>query len=372
MFRRIKGQDHTVELLRRAIQNDRVAQAYLFHGSDGVGKFMTALYFGMALNCVALPELRPCGQCDSCHKFLALEHPDLIYVFPTPILDLSVDGLIKKKEALTQYQAYLKNKINRPWEEFFFKENTGIRLENIYWLMKRLELSIHEARYRIVIIENIDEMTIQTANAFLKTLEEPPRSTVIIMITERLQMVLPTILSRTQPVYFKPLARSVIETILAEQFAAEPSVARIAARISAGNLKTAIRMVQDSAPEPQQAALELVELAANSNDQGYLAMLNRRKEYQTKEQINELLKFLRILAGDLAAISLSEALEITNIDKLELLKHITANCPGITEGSHDYLLSLEDFNRKLEGNVNPQLIMINLYLRTRNWLHSKL
>ncbi len=372
MFRKIKGQDHTVELLRRAILHERVAQAYLFHGSDGVGKFMTALYFGMALNCVALPELRPCGQCDSCHKFLLLEHPDLVYVFPTPNLDLSVDGLIKKKEALAQYQAYLKNKIDTPWVEFFFKENTGIRVENIYWLMKRLELSIHEARYRIVIIENVDEMTIQTANAFLKTLEEPPHSTVIIMITERLPMVLPTILSRTQPVYFKPLSRNVIESILVDQFAAGLSAARTAARISAGNLKNAIRMVQDSASEAQHAALELVELASNRNDQGYLAMLDRRREYQSKEQINELLKFIRILAGDLASIAISEDLEITNVDKLELLKQIAAKCPGIAEGSHDYLLTLEDFNRKLDGNVNPHLILVNLYLKTRNWLYSSI
>jgi len=63
MFRKIKGQSQVIDLLSSAIVNNRISQAYLFHGGDGVGKFITALYFGMALNCLSSREYRPCGVC---------------------------------------------------------------------------------------------------------------------------------------------------------------------------------------------------------------------------------------------------------------------------------------------------------------------
>jgi len=369
MFRRIKGQEQAVELLRRAIINDRVAQAYLFHGSDGVGKFMSALYFGMALNCYALPELRPCGQCDSCHKYLSLEHPDFIYLFPTPKLELSSDGEIKKTEILNQYLAYLDLKRHRPWEDYAFKEAVEIRKESISFLMKRLELSIHEARYRIVIIEQADAMNIQTTNAFLKTLEEPPANTVIIMTTERMQMILPTIISRAQPVFFKPLSRTSIEAILADQFDADQASAGTAARISAGNLKEAIRVITEKKSDLQGIALEIFKIAATNLDYHFLEMIDKKKELLSKDRIHELIKYIRLMASDLMLLWMNEKAEIVNVDQLKALQDIVSQCTGDPDGELEYLLDLEELSRKLDGNVNTQLVLINLYLQTKNWLH---
>lgn len=372
MFRKIKGQDQTIELLKRAIENDRISQSYLFHGGDGVGKFMTALYFGMALNCVALPDLRPCGQCDSCHKFLSLEHPDLTYLFPTPKLDMSVDGEIKKNDALSQYQAYLELKRHQPWEDFAFKESVELRKENINLLMKRLELSIHEARYRIVIIEQADMMNIQTANAFLKTLEEPPANTVIIMISERIQMLLPTIISRTQPVYFKPLSREAIENILTDQFDADPASAHAASRVSAGNLKAAIRAVLEHRTELQDLALDLLAAAAKDQDIWILELLDKKKDYLSRDRIQDLIKHLRLLASDLSLLALDDTAEVVHLDKLKALQDIATQAGDLNEGQLDYLLGLEELSRKLDGNANPALVLYNLFLNTKRWLNIAL
>lgn len=369
MFRKIKGQDHTIDLLRTAIVNERISQAYLFHGSDGVGKFMTALYFGMAVNCYAIPELKPCGVCASCHKFLMLEHPDLVYIFPTPNLNLNSEGEIKNAEIAKQYQAFLQNKINTPWQDFFFKESTEIRRESISLLIKRLELSIHEAKYRIVIVEEADQLNTQTANAFLKTLEEPPANTIIIQITERLPMLLPTILSRTQPIYFKPLSKAVIENILTTQFETSTTLARTAAKISAGNLKTAIRIASDSSSISREWAFELFELAVKRDELGFMALAERNRDYYTKDQVNDLLKYMRIIAGDLAMLSVDSTItDITNVDKFSFLCDIAESCPSLDEKVHDYLLALEDLGRKINGNVNLNLVMINLFLQTKNLL----
>ncbi|MDD2228198.1 MAG: DNA polymerase III subunit [Candidatus Cloacimonetes bacterium] len=368
MFRKIKGQDHTIDLLRKAIENKRIAQAYLFHGSDGVGKFMTALYFGMAVNCYGLEDLRPCGVCESCHKFLSLEHPDFVYLFPTPNFEMTSEGEIKKPEKLKQYQAFLQNKIHSPWADFFFKESTEIRRDNVAMLIKRLELSIHEARFRIVIIEDADQMNTATANAFLKTLEEPPANTVIILITERLQMLLPTILSRTQPLYFKPLSRGVIESILADQFDTPASVARTAARISAGNLKTAIRIASETTSVSRDWAFEIVDLAAKQNDLGFYTLLDKNRELRSKDMIEDVLKYMRIIAGDLALLSVADSADISNIDKVDFFIEICNTHQSIEDRAHDYLLSLEDLSRKIDGNVNLNLVLINLYYRTKRFL----
>ena len=370
MFRKIKGQENTIELLQKAIEHDRIAHAYLFHGSDGVGKFMTALYFGMAVNCAAMEELKPCGICASCHKFLSLEHPDFLYVFPTPVLNLNAEGEIKNSDIAKQYQAYLQNKISTPWQEFFFKETTEIRKESISLLSKRLELSIHEARYRIVIIENADMMNIPTANAFLKTLEEPPANTIIILITERLQMILPTILSRTQPLYFKPLTRGVVESILINQFETSDAQARTASRISAGNLKTAIRIGSESVSPLRDWAFELIALAARGDELGFLNLMDKYKDRQKKDQLIELLKYMRIFVGDLAVLSTHQEADITNIDKTDTLKAMVKDNEEISGKSYDYLLWLEDLNRKIDGNVNLNLVMLNLFLKTKNLLSA--
>nr|MDK2850792.1 polymerase subunit delta [Candidatus Cloacimonadota bacterium] len=365
MFRKIKGQQQVIDLLQKAIKQERIASAYLFHGGDGVGKFMTALYFGMAVNCLSSSQYRPCGVCSSCHKFLSFEHPDFNYLFPTVNLKLSPEGEIKDNEALKQYEAYIKNKIETPWQDFFFSGSTEIRKESISLLIKRLELSIHEGHYRVVIIENADMMNIQTANSFLKTLEEPPPNTLIILITERLPKVLPTIISRCQPVYFKPLSQSVIEEIIYDQFQVDSVLAKSAARIAGGNLKTAIRIIQNSGTSTRDKAFSLLQMAHEEQDIEYLNLVNSQKE--ASDAVRDLISYIGIIANDLAIIDFTED-EITNLDKIEFLKELSHD--DIANRIPDFLLLLDDFTRKLEGNVNPSLIQINLYLATKQLLRK--
>lgn len=364
MFRRIKGQQQVIDLLQHATEQQRIAQAYLFHGGDGVGKFMTALYFGMALNCLSSSEYRPCGVCASCHKFLSFEHPDFMYLFPTVNLKLSSDGEIKDADAMRQYEAYLKNKIESPWQDFFFSGSTEIRKESISLLIKRLEYSIHEAKYRVVIIENADMMNTQTANAFLKTLEEPPPNTLIILITEKLPQILPTILSRCQPVYFKPLAQSVVQDILFEDFQVDTVLAKSAARISGGNLKTAIRVANDAGYSTRDKAFELLNMAYEKANLEYISQISKHKT--STDALRDLLAYLGIIANDLALIHLAPN-EVTNLDKSEFLREVSHH--NIPDRIPDYLLALDDFSRKLDGNVNPTLIQLSLFLATCDLLN---
>ena len=360
MFRNIKGQDQVVQLLSTQIENDRVAQAYLFHGGDGVGKFVTALYFGMGLNCLSSNEFRPCGVCSSCRKFLSYEHTDFHYLFPSARLDLSIDGEIKNADGLKQYAAFIHNKQESPWVDYSWDGSIEIRKESVLMLSKRLEMSSMEARYRIVIIEDAEQMNNTTANAFLKKLEEPPAKTVIILITERLSMLLPTIISRCQQVYFKPLSSSTIETILSDNFDIESAIARTAARIAGSNLKQAIRIAHDSSSQIRDLAFTLADLASRNEELSFLNLLNKQRDSLNAGKAQELIKYLCIIVNDLVLLP-SNPDKITNVDKLDLIQSLMNSTRDITQQASDFLLYAEDLNRKISGNVNLTLVLIGLF-----------
>jgi len=367
MFREIKGQDRALQFLQQAIASERVSQAYLFHGIDGVGKFTTALYFGMALNCLSESEFKPCGICNSCRKFLAFDHPDFIYLFPTPNMNITVDGEINKSEDQQQYMAYIRNKIETPWKDFFFKRSIEIRRDAITMLNKKLDFSIFEAKYRVCIIEDADEMNHPTANSFLKTLEEPPPSTVIILTTNRLSMLLPTIISRCQPIYFAPVSPRVMESILVDKFHASPENARIASRIAEGNVKNAVKLIEDEASDLRELAFEILQMAAAGKDYSFYQSIYNTKTRFSAEMMIELIKYICLYIGDLNLIG--EAPEqISNVDKLDSLHNMAESIAEkdavlLSDRIWRFLLRMEDLQRKVNGNVNTSLILINLYLQ---------
>ena len=372
MFRQIKGQSSALQILKQAMDHDRIAQAYLFHGSDGVGKFTTALYFGMALNCLSKGEFRPCGVCSSCRKFLALDHPDLLYVFPTPNLGLTLEGEIGNNAYRSEYEGYLQNKRESPWEDYQFSANTMIRVESMNWLIKRLSLSSYEASWRVCIIEDADQMNIATSNAFLKTLEEPPQATVIILITNNLAKLLPTIVSRCQPVHFQPVAPSVMEDILREEFNVAPEMARTASHIANGSVTRAIRYAHNESSELRELAFEILRMAVADQDLAYFRSLQKLPRNFNAESAGEVLRYLSLLAGDLNLVNTVPD-QVVNIDRKDFLLQTRQRLEGadpaaFTDRVLEFTLLMEDYIRKLRGNVNMQLVMLNLYLRLKKLL----
>lgn len=369
MFRNIKGQSSAQQILKLALENDRIAQAYLFHGKDGVGKFTTALYFGMALNCMAKSEFRPCGVCSSCRKFLALDHPDLLYLFPTPNLGLNLDGEITKTEYKSEYEGYIRNKIDTPWEDYQFSSNIMIRKESMSWLIKRLNLSSYEASHRICIIEDADMMNIETSNAFLKTLEEPPEATVIILVTNNLAQLLPTIVSRCQPVHFQAVTPSVMEGILRDSFNVSPELARTASHIADGSVKRAIHFAHNASSELRERAFEILEMAATGKDLAYFRSLQNLTRRFNAESAIEVLRYSSLFAGDLNLV-LDAPEQVVNIDKRDFLLGARQKVENVDPAAYtdrviNFVLQMENYVRKLHGNVNLQLVMLNLFFELK-------
>lgn len=213
------GQERAVALLQRALENQRVAHAYIFHGPEGVGKKLTAITLAMALNCTAAGE-RPCGSCSACSRIGRGIHPDVALVEP--------DG-------------------------------ANIRIEQVREIERKLSMAAYEGRKRLYILDPADALSLEAANAFLKTLEEPPLDTVFALITDKINRLLPTIISRCQLIPFSALRREEAAKIVADRSPArggmEEGKALLASSFARGRLGAALAMDVDAFTELREEVL---------------------------------------------------------------------------------------------------------------------
>lgn len=167
----IQGQPRVVDLLRRQLAGDRVAHAYAFIGRPGSGRTTAALAFGQALLC----RQGGCGRCRDCRLVATRQHPDLHVLVPTP-------------------------------PETNPKGARAIRIGAIRELERQASLAPALAARKVFVLDDADRMTGEAPEAFLKTLEEPPARTVLVLVLVRARALPATILSRCQLVRFQPRA----------------------------------------------------------------------------------------------------------------------------------------------------------------------
>lgn len=192
-FSTIVGQEQAIALLQGAIASNRIAPAYLFAGSPGVGRTLAARAFIEMLFCADLP---PEKQQSVQKRLRQGNHPDLLWVEPTYLHN----GLrLSAKEAAEKG-------LNR-------KTPPQIRLEQIREITQFLGRSSLEAARKVVVLEQAETMAEAAANGLLKTLEEPGKAT-LILIAPSTESLLPTLVSRCQRIPFYRLAQTQMETVL--------------------------------------------------------------------------------------------------------------------------------------------------------------
>ena len=167
----LADQPRVGQLLRRALETGRIAHAYAFIGPPGTGRTSSALTFARALLC----ERGGCGACRDCRLATARQHPDLHVIVPTP-------------------------------PEKNPKGTPLIRLDEIHELERKASLRPAMAARKVFIVDDAERMTPEGPQAFLKTLEEPPARTVMILVLPNSRALPATVLSRCQPVRFRPCA----------------------------------------------------------------------------------------------------------------------------------------------------------------------
>jgi DNA polymerase III delta' subunit len=217
----IEGHDPVVEQFRRAIEHNRLASTFLFIGPPGIGKRTFAEKLAQALLCPNVDDktLNPCGRCDSCVQVASRTHPDLMIV---------------EKPA---------DKTAIPVSAFIGDDNRRMR----EGLCHDIALKPFMGGRKVAIIDDADFLNEEGANALLKTLEEPPPRSVLILIGTSADRQLPTIRSRTQLIRFRPLANSVVaEILLARGLIDDKQQAERLAGFSEGSVRRAVELADDA------------------------------------------------------------------------------------------------------------------------------
>lgn len=202
------GHDWAVEFLKTSMAHNRNRHAYLITGSNNIGKNQLAHAFAMALNCTHEDtSMRPCGECRSCKLIYSHNHPDMLY---------------SERD-----------------------EKTGrLKIDALRDVMRLLALKPYDSRYRVAIFDGFDHAAPRAQDALLKTLEEPARHAVLILLAESTENIMPTIASRCQIIPLRPVPQIEVKEFL-QMHGADEDRATLLARLSSGRMGWALNALQD-------------------------------------------------------------------------------------------------------------------------------
>ena len=286
-FEELIGNDEVKDILNNAITNSRVLHSYMFIGTRGIGKYLFAKEFARKILCMS--EQNNCNECKSCIEFESNTHPDYYEIEPQ-------DGSIKI-EQIRQMQE------------------------------KILEKPIVSSK-KIYIIKDSDKMTIEAGNCLLKTLEEPPKHLVIILVAENESMILNTIRSRCTKISFKPIPNEMILKYLKENYGIENLSENIFSLFN-GSIGNAIDYI-----DKKEMYEEVEKAFSNIEKTNILDVLNKLEcLYSNKENIYDVLDYINVL----------------------LIKKAKENYKYLS-----YINKVEETKKRLKANSNYDMCMDNL------------
>jgi len=310
------GHQWAVSLLREHVARNRLRHAYLFTGSQGVGRRTLALRLSQAVNCLQPPEPGElCGACRACTLIGRMQHPDLAVV-----------------------QAA--------------QSGGTLKVDQIRELQSSLSLAPYEAQYRVALLLRFEEAHISAQNAFLKTLEEPPPRVILLVTAESPERLLPTVVSRCEVIRLRSLPVEEVSEGMQAHWELAADQARLLAHISGGRPGFALRLHQSP---------ELMELRRlHLEDHQRLLTCNRAQRFEyaeklakDKEGLPTTLQTWLSLWRDVLLCAAGSAAPLANLDQADEIARLAGRFGLRT--ANDMVAALQRTSDLLEHNVNPRL-----------------
>ncbi|HSE18919.1 MAG TPA: DNA polymerase III subunit delta' [Pyrinomonadaceae bacterium] len=339
MFDELTGNSRVKAVLKRMLVSDRLPGAMLFTGEEGIGKRLFALEIARALNCRTPKDHEACGVCSSCVRIRNLNYPT--------------------RDDADEWAQIIWT--NHPDVGLVVAPRRVLRVEQMRQIEKEANFRPFEGKARVFLIDEADKLNDASANALLKVLEEPPRTSHLILITARPAMLLPTILSRCQMIRFSPLTPDEIESHLVKN-KIDLKTARLRARAAGGSMGRALSGDLVTFTSQRKAMLKVLHTLVLSNDRAQLLRsAEQLNEAQYKDEFEERLDVLETLIRDAWMLSLGvDTSRIVNEDLSAELKEIAQKMDPSRAG--DWILQIEDLREQLIVNVNRKVTTDSLFL----------
>ena len=339
MFDELTGNARVKAVLKRMLVTGRLPGALLFTGEEGIGKRLFALEVARALNCRSPKGHEACGVCPPCVRIFRLNYP--------------------QREDAEEWTQIIWT--DHPDVGLVVAPKRVLRVEQMRQIEKEANFRPFEGKARVFLIDDADKLNDASANALLKVLEEPPRTSHLILITARPAMLLPTILSRCQMIRFSPLRPEEIESHLVKN-KIDVKTARVRARAAGGSMGRALSGDLVTFTSQRKAMLKVLNALAVSQDRSQLLRsAEQLNEAQYKEEFEERLDVLETLIRDAWMLSLGvESRQLVNEDLLEELTEISRKIDP--SRAADWILHIEDLREQLIVNVNRKITTDALFL----------
>lgn len=355
-FDQVIGQGRAKKILKRLLTSGRLPHALLLYGPEGIGKKAMAIQIAMAANCLK-SEGDSCGQCSACRKIAALQHPDLSILHPSP------------PEVNPEHEAaFLSSMAENPYFVPPPARNRTIPIERTRELRREAALRPFEAKRKVALIFDVDYMRPEAANALLKTLEDPPTELLFVLTTSRPGSVLPTILSRCQPLGLSKLSEEDIEHALVEQKGTSAESARLTAKLADGNLTRAYEMFDsEHLGQERDAALEFLQIALQGTTVQALEWAESWSKNRNHVSPERFLQLVLLWIRD-AFLQLQRVPdEATNFDRMEDIVQLAS---VLNDRAVEHFLSeTEKALEMISRNVNLQLVFLHLMRSLRKSAH---
>lgn len=340
---RTLGQDHLIARLQPALEQGRESHAYLLTGPPHVGKLTLAIEIAQAVNCLASSKApfpggptggAPCGECAQCRRITDRLHADV------RIVDLEFTRTISGRD-----------------------NATAISIDAIRDLERSVNLSQVEGSRSVVIIDGASTMTVDAANALLKTLEEPPPGVLFLLLTDEEESLLSTIRSRCQTLQLLPMSRQQMMDHLARNHCVENGEADRLYRLSRGCLGWALQALADpQLLDQRQADLERIRETVSAGLDAKFAYANEVASLfgSNRPAARELLSLWLRWWRDLLLVNQGADDYLHNADQAEELR---AHADTLTTAQiAAFIRRLLDTLAALDANASPRLALETLML----------
>lgn len=370
-FREVIGQDRIKARLIESVKANRVSHAQLFVGRNGTGTLPLALAYAQYVNCHNPSPEDACGVCDSCRKMQHLEHPDLHFSYPfiskkSGGKTVSLDYFAEWKKALLE-NPYL----DYPdWMDILEAENKqgNITAEECRDIIRKLALKPMYEGYKILIMW-LPEYLGKEGNMLLKILEEPPENTLFLLVAENEDMILPTILSRTQTLRVPKIQDEILQQALTERLGIDSEEAGRIANLSEGNYNTALALYREGENNYTEEFVSWMRACFKPDMAAILAWVEKMAGTGRENQKNFLSYSIRMFRESL--LINQEAGRIGHL--LDSEKDFISRFAAQIGPGNIFELN-EAFSRAhyhIERNAHPKILFFNLSLQVNELLQRQ-
>jgi len=370
----LAAQSRIWERLSQISISKQVGGAYLFSGPTGCGKESLAIRFAQLLNCETSSE-KPCDICPSCQRFHQLQHEKLKLIFPLPAVRKKDDGSDTSSTIGKRDMELVTEAIAKKAEDHFYKikipKSNRILIQSIRELRKTLYLKSEPSGRKIVLIFDAHLLSVgmgETANALLKILEEPPENTTMILVTDHVELLLPTILSRCQRIGIPRLNDMFIRDWFQMKMVKDSEI-QLLAGISQGNIHQSRFLISQPIGDILKLVNGLVKMISNDNPDHWRKFTQTYSRLAHQNSATLLFHFMMLKIWFRSANRLARSID-------DIL-HETSFKPGMerlisTNPNADFsaiTFELEDAILAIPMNLYMPLILTNLLLRIQKHLN---